>query len=62
MANPWEDRLSSKGKSRILSLRAALFEVRRMLEAGTEAGTVCDYITSELQFREWTIIDDDTDS
>jgi hypothetical protein len=56
MANPWESRVPESCESRILSLRATLYEIRRLIEADTEKSEICQRITNELEHSEWSVV------
>jgi hypothetical protein len=55
--NPWESGVSVASKSRILELRAALYEIRRLIEADAPKSEISERITRELAHREWSIVD-----
>lgn len=57
--NPWEAGVSRESESRILQLRAALWEIRRLIQEGTDRKEICERITHELEYREWSIVDDE---
>jgi hypothetical protein len=58
MADAGKHGISVTGESRILQLRATLWEVRRLIQAGAEKQVILDQISKELKNREWSIVDD----